>query len=122
MTSQSDTHGSEFERQQFPLKLSYAITIHKSQGLTIQKAWIDLGHHESAAGISYVAISRVCKLEDLVIEPMSYERLIALTKSVTFAFRCKEEERLKDLDNKQCEYFLDTVSESALALFLNLFN
>ena len=120
VTSQSDIHGSEFERQQFPLKLSYAITIHKSQGLTIDKAWIDLGPTEKASGITYVAISRVRSLEDLVIEPMSYERLVALTKSITFAYRCKEEKRLEDLNDRQWEYLDDPVSEESVLRLLHM--
>ena len=41
--STSDTLGSAYERQQFPLRLAWSITKHKSQGLTLEKAWIDLG-------------------------------------------------------------------------------
>ena len=47
------------ERQQLPLKLAWALTIHKSQCLTLPKAVIDLGKSERTPGISYVAISRV---------------------------------------------------------------
>ena len=47
------------ERQQLPLKLAWALTIHKSQGLTLPKSWIDIGKSERTAGVSYVAISRV---------------------------------------------------------------
>ena len=61
--STSDSLGSCYERQQFPLRLSWSITIHKSQGLTLNKAWIDLGLSEKVAGLSYVALSRVKKIK-----------------------------------------------------------
>ena len=63
----SDLVGSSFERHQLPLDLAWSITILKSQGLTLDNAWIDLGSSEICAGLTYVAISRVQKLEDLLI-------------------------------------------------------
>ena len=63
------------ERQQLPLTLAWALTIHKSQGMTLGKAWIDIGQKESTLGMSYVAISRVRSLSSLIIEPISFERL-----------------------------------------------
>ena len=47
------------ERRQIPLALAWAITMHKSQGLTLPKAWIDIGKSEKTPGVSYVALSRV---------------------------------------------------------------
>ena len=63
--STSDTLGSNYERQQLPLTLSWSITIHKSQGLTLKKAWIDLGLSEDITGLAYVALSRMKNLQDL---------------------------------------------------------
>lgn len=46
ITITADTASGFHERLQIPLKLSWAITIHKSQGLTLPKAWINLGTSE----------------------------------------------------------------------------
>jgi len=52
---------------QYPLRLAWAITIHKSQGLTFEKAIIDAGT-SFAAGQVYVALSRLTGLEGLVLK------------------------------------------------------
>lgn len=52
---------------QFPLRLAWAITIHKSQGLTFDRAIIDAGA-SFAAGQVYVALSRLTSLEGLVLK------------------------------------------------------
>ncbi|PKB94502.1 hypothetical protein RhiirA5_438627 [Rhizophagus irregularis] len=49
---------------QFPrLSLAWAIAAHKSQGLTLPKAVIDLRKKEFAAGLSFVAISHICPIK-----------------------------------------------------------
>lgn len=50
---------------QYPLKLAWGITIHKSQGKTFERAVIDLGRRAFAAGQTYVALSRCTALEGL---------------------------------------------------------
>jgi ATP-dependent exoDNAse (exonuclease V) alpha subunit len=51
---------------QYPIKLAWAITIHKSQGKTFEKVIIDLGAGAFEYGQTYVALSR-CKTFDGVI-------------------------------------------------------
>ena len=61
-----EKNGRKCTRKQFPLKVAYAITIHKSQELTLELIVIDLGDVEFAAGLTYVVLSRVKRLIDLV--------------------------------------------------------
>lgn len=62
-------------RKQFPLQPAYAISIHRSQGITLDKAVIDLGNTEFALGMTCVALSRLRSIEGLFFEPFSFERL-----------------------------------------------
>ena len=52
-------------RTQYPLMLAWGITIHKSQGLTLEKVVVELGDKDFAAGLTFVAISRVKSLKGL---------------------------------------------------------
>ena len=55
------------EFQQFPLRLAWAVTIHKSQGKTYDRAIVDLGNRSFAPGQTYVALSRISALSGLYL-------------------------------------------------------
>ena len=55
------------ERQQIPLRLAYAVTIHKAQGATLDCALIDIGRNTFEYGQAYVALSRVKSLDCLYV-------------------------------------------------------
>ena len=52
---------------QFPLKVGYALTVHKSQGMTLEGAVLDFGSGTFGSGLAYVAFSRVKSLANLYL-------------------------------------------------------
>lgn len=68
--------------RQYPLKLAWAITIHKSQGKTFSKVVLDIGNGTFAPGQMYVALSRCTDLEGLVLKKPIAKRHILLDDQV----------------------------------------
>ena len=60
---------------QIPLIYSWAITIHKAQGLTLENAIIDIGSNIFAYGQTYVALSRLKSLEGLYLTSFDYSKI-----------------------------------------------
>ena len=71
-------------RNQIPLALAYAITIHKSQGSTLDSAYIDIGSSVFAYGQSYVALSRVKTLDSLYLHAYDRNAVRAHPKVVAY--------------------------------------
>jgi ATP-dependent DNA helicase PIF1 len=76
---------------QIPLILSWAITIHKSQGATLERCIIDIGDTVFEAGQSYVALSRIKSLEGMSI--LSYDVSKILVNKRVKAFYAELESR-----------------------------
>ncbi len=82
---------------QYPLRLAWAITIHKSQGLTFQKAIIDAGK-SFVAGQVYVALSRCTSLEGMILKSrvttnnfFTDPRIVQFSKSISSSHQLQNE-------------------------------
>ena len=84
---------------QYPMKLAWAITIHKSQGKTFDSILIDLGYGAFAPGQLYVALSRCKDLEGISLtKPIKKTDIIIDTK---IAELLKKREQINYLNQKQ---------------------
>ncbi len=97
---------------QIPLRLAWAITIHKSQGLTFEKAIID-AEASFAHGQTYVAMSRCTSLEGLILKTPITSNAIINDKTVS-SFNEKVEENHPDeevLNKSEQQFQLNLISE-----------
>jgi hypothetical protein len=87
-------------RKQFRLLLSWALTVWKSQGLTIKGllAYF-LGNEEKEQGLSYVALSRILAIEQMFVgQGFSLDRLTTeISKGYKLKKRLQEDDRLQML-------------------------
>jgi hypothetical protein len=79
-TSQCSENGS-LHRSQFPLVARFAMTIHKSQGITLDAAILDIGDDEFCSGLLFVAMSRVTHPDNLAFSKIpTFERVTDFIK------------------------------------------
>ncbi len=97
---------------QIPLRLAWAITIHKSQGLTFDKAIID-AELSFAHGQTYVALSRCKTLEGIVLKsPINKNSIITDNRVSGFNTKVKSEKPdEKILENSKKQYQLELIEE-----------
>ena len=82
-------------RLQYPLRLSYAISSHKAQGLTLDRILVRMGNAFDY-GQAYVAVSRVKTLEGLFMQKTTRHAFRAHPRAVEF-YRKAEEARAAEL-------------------------
>lgn len=101
-----------FKVTQYPLILAWAVTIHKSQGASLESAEIDIGDNVFAPGQTYVALSRVKSLDGLYLSSFNHNKIKTCKKVQKFYEQFYEEvgeeetEQLEDdnNDNEQEQY------------------
>jgi len=97
------------EFSQYPIKLAWAVTIHKSQGLTFDTAIIDAGK-SFIAGQVYVALSRVRTLNGLILKSrISTESLRSNTEVISYMKPVDEAELDQILITEQEKFILQLV-------------
>ncbi len=111
---------------QIPLKLAWAITIHKSQGLTFENVTIDFCGGTFAAGQAYVALSRCRSLEGMVLlQPFRTYDIITRSEVVNYYQKAAtesvfedtlEESRALNLYTSACNCFNKGDLEQAVSL------
>ena len=84
---------------QFPLVLAWAITIHKIQGATLDKAIVDCGNNVFECGQTYVALSRIRRLSGLYLTGLNMEKIKVNEKVVKFYNEIENEIKEIKTDN-----------------------
>lgn len=96
--------GTQILRCQLPIVTSFAISIHKSQGLSLDSCTVHLGKHLFTYGLAFVAVSRVRTFNGLYVTEIDDKKLLVNKKKVgpCSPEPLKELYRLKLLDFLEC--------------------
>jgi len=86
------SENSEMKVSYIPIKLAYALTIHRSQGATLDAIEIDIGDKIFAAGQAYTALSRAKDLKSIKIKDVSKESFITRKSVIKFYKKLEDKE------------------------------
>ena len=106
----SDMYGQAavFTRQQFPLKVAFAVSVHKAQGATVDSLVVDLTN-AFCAGQAYVALSRVREIEHAYIAGLTLGKLNHVDRAaLSFYQRVRDEsaDRIGVLESEEATRFM----------------
>ena len=89
-----------------PLQPGYALSIHKSQGQTLENILIDLGSSEFSPGLTYTALTRVRSLSNLALRKMPLiQRFQTIAKSSHFiSMKMEEASKLAMEETRKRQY------------------
>ena len=80
MKTTFELNGKTLSRTQLLLRLAWAVTIHKSQGLTLDRIKLGLGKKEFSTGLTFVALSRVKKPDGImIVDRLDFSRVQKLS-------------------------------------------
>lgn len=101
---------------QFPIKLAWAVTVHKSQGLTFDRAIVDVGQ-AFAPGQVYVALSRLRSLEGLVLRSKIQSNLVYSDHQVVdFSQNAGKQMQLQELLHRHQNHYLGSLVDRTFDL------
>ena len=94
-------------RRQYPICIAYAITVHKSQGMTVRgKLVVEIGDKEATSGFLYVASSRTTAIENLCLgKSKPFDRWSTKLQTKAMTLRLLEDERLRNLAKETKVFF-----------------
>ncbi|KAE8739231.1 hypothetical protein FOCC_FOCC015271 [Frankliniella occidentalis] len=98
MRGWEDKNGRRLTREQFPLSLAWASTVHKAQGLTMDRVVVSVDSHDFSLGMLYVALSRCKSWRGLLLDrEFDKDRLNAIRSSDGFHARMRAEAKIQSM-------------------------